>query len=134
LGIGKLCFDEEDAVSFGGWASDGLADDALFLAGEEVLAAVEFLAAEDDLAADEDDLGAVLAGEEEVLAGAVACCGFSAEGAAGSEFASEKDRTSVRTAETAVDSAVDRKGLCKGLARTRGLTAFLRCESMARID
>jgi hypothetical protein len=138
LGIGKLCFGE--TASFGGWESDGLADDALFLAGEEILAAVEFLAAdEDDLGADEDDLGAaedlgaVLAGEE-VLAGAAACCGFSAEGAAGSEFASEKDRASVRAAETAVDSAVDRKGLCKGLARTRGLTAFLRCESMARID
>jgi hypothetical protein len=113
LGIGKLCFDEEEAA-FGGWESGCLAGAAPFLASEGALAAEGVLA-------------------EEVLAGAAAFCGFSAEGAAGSEFASEKERISVRTAVKTVDSGVDCKGLCKALARTRGLTAFLRCESIANL-
>jgi len=67
--------------------------------------------------------------DEEVLAGGEPFSAFSTEEAAGSELAREKDRTSVRSAERTVDSAVD----CRGLARTRGLTAFLCCESIARI-
>jgi hypothetical protein len=64
------------------------------------------------------------------LGGGEVFCGFPAEEAAGSELAGDKDRSSASSVERTVDSVVARKGL----ARTRGLTAFLHCESMAEFD
>jgi hypothetical protein len=94
-----MCFGDEEAACFGEGEADCLGEEAVCLAGVD-----PFLTAEDVF------------------------CGFSAEEAAGSEFAREKERSSVRNAERTVDSPVD----CRGLARTRGLTAFLCCESIAR--
>jgi hypothetical protein len=119
-----------------------LAADVPFLAAEEVLSVEEVLVAEEvfatvDLAAEELLPGEEALAGEDVLAGKAGTdvfCGFSAEEATGSELARDIDRISVRSAETTVDSAVDCKRVCKGLALTRGFTAFLRCESMARID
>ena len=54
---------------------------------------------------------------------------FAADGAAGSEEAKEMDKPSVRSATRTPDSVPNRNIL----ARTKAVTAFLRCESIGRI-
>jgi hypothetical protein len=65
------------------------------------------------------DAFAFLVGEE------FFCC-LASDEATGSEFTAEKDRSRVRSA----DRSVGRAANCNGLARRKGLTAILGCESM----